>query len=87
MANLSRIKTHPGDILYYEYLDANPDKVTAFEEKLVLQYPLIELINGVQHITYDVAVQLSKQLGTTVEFWTNLQYEYDRSLYDAITDT
>jgi addiction module HigA family antidote len=35
------------------------------------------LINGEQSLTFDIAMKLSKMLGTSVEYWLNLQNSYD----------
>ena len=35
------------------------------------------LINGEQSLTIDIAMKLSKMLGTSVEYWLNLQNSYD----------
>ena len=38
-----------------------------------------EIVRGRRGITTDTAIKLSRVLGTTVEFWTNLQNEHDIS--------
>lgn len=35
------------------------------------------LINGEQSLSIDIAMKLSKMLGTSVEYWLNLQNSYD----------
>ncbi|HWA90500.1 MAG TPA: HigA family addiction module antitoxin [Rhizomicrobium sp.] len=38
-----------------------------------------QLVNGKRSITADMALRLARVLGTTEEFWFNLQRDYDLS--------
>lgn len=68
---------HPGEILIDEldYLDMS-EETFANEAGIPLQQVKM-LLGGEQDITDDIAEKLSKWLGTSVEFWLNLQNSYD----------
>ena len=77
-----REPTHPGEVLFEEFL--SPLNLTQADvaERIGVSYPrLNELIHGKRGVTTDTALRLSKLLGTTPEFWLNLQLTYD--LYQA----
>ena len=77
-----REPTHPGEVLFEEFL--SPLNLTQADvaERIGVSYPrLNELIHGKRGVTTDTALRLSRLLGTTPEFWLNLQLTYD--LYQA----
>ncbi len=77
-----RRPSHPGDILYYEFLE--PRKLSQVQLAKKMKIPLQRLntiINGKRGITAETALLLAKVLKTTPEFWMNLQTTYD--LYEA----
>ena len=68
---------HPGEILRDE-LDALEMSAKAFSEALDVPGNRITMIlNGQRGITADTALRLSRYLGTTPEFWLNLQKSYE----------
>ena len=73
-----RIPTHPGVILKTEYLE--PLGVSQLEFSAHLKVP-IQRINGIirgrRAITPETAWLLAQALGTTPEFWLNLQAAHD----------
>lgn len=74
----NRIPTHPGEILLEEFL--RPLEVTqvAFARHLGVPVQRInELIRGKRGVTPETAWLLSQALGTTPEFWMNLQSSHD----------
>ncbi len=78
---MTRIKTHPGEILKEEFLV--PFGVSARQLALAIDIPanrLTEIIRGNRGITADTALRLSRIFGTTAEFWMNLQMGYDLSV-------
>lgn len=78
---MTRIKTHPGEILKEEFLI--PFGVSARQLALAIDIPanrLTEIIRGNRGITADTALRLSRIFGTTAEFWMNLQMGYDLSV-------
>lgn len=68
---------HPGEILRGE-LDALNMSAKAFAEALDVPGNRITMIlKGQRGITADTALRLSRYLGTTPEFWLNLQKSYE----------
>jgi antitoxin HigA-1 len=69
---------HPGEALKGLYLDPLGISVTEAAEKLgVTRKTLSQLINGRSGLSAEMAVRLSKGLGTTPELWLNMQQAYD----------
>ncbi len=78
---MSRTPIHPGEILRDE-LEAM-DNLSAAAVARVLKVPtnrLTQLMAGKRNMTPDTALRLGKWLGTTPEFWMNLQRNYDLRL-------
>jgi addiction module HigA family antidote len=68
---------HPGEILRDE-LDALKISARAFSEALDVPGNRITMIlKGQRGITADTALRLSRYLGTTPEFWLNLQKSFE----------
>jgi addiction module HigA family antidote len=75
-----RRSTHPGLVLLHEFLE--PMELTQTELSKHLGIPIQrinELVRGKRGVTPDTAWLLSKALGTTPEFWMNLQVSFDLS--------
>lgn len=69
---------HPGVILAEEFLAGHGITASAFAGRLnVPRNRITRLINGQTSITAPTAVLLARALGTTPEFWMNLQSHYD----------
>lgn len=69
---------HPGEILYYEFLE--PLGITAYRLSKDLKIPqtrISEIIKGNRRITADTALRLSKYFGNTAKFWLGLQDDFD----------
>ncbi|MFN0178257.1 MAG: HigA family addiction module antitoxin [Gemmatimonadales bacterium] len=78
----SRPPTHPGEMLLEEFL--KPLSLTQKElaERIGVSYPRVnELIHAKRGVTPDTALRLGQLLGTTPQFWLNLQMAWD--LYNA----
>jgi antitoxin HigA-1 len=74
----NRPPTHPGEILLHEFLEPMKVKQVALAEKLNIPVQRINtLINGKRGVTAETAILLSRELGTSPEFWMNLQSTYD----------
>ena len=76
MEKLSNI--HPGEILYFEFLE--PLKITAYRISKDLKIPqtrISEIIKGNRRITADTALRLSKYFGNSAKFWLGIQDDYD----------
>jgi len=73
-----RIPTHPGEILLEEFL--RPLNLTQVGFARHLGVPLqriSEIVRQRRGVTADTAWLLAQALGTTPEFWLNLQAAYD----------
>jgi addiction module HigA family antidote len=77
---MSRVRTHPGEVLRTEFLAplglrrdklANAIDVPANEIR--------EIVCERRSVTADTALRLAKHFETTPEFWLNLQLAYDAS--------
>lgn len=78
----NRRPTSPGEVLREEYL--GPAKMTQGDLAKRMGVPIQRinlLINDKRAITAETAILLAKALGTTPEFWMNLQAQCD--LWDA----
>lgn len=79
----NRAPTHPGEMLVEEFL--KPMGISQSQLALAIRVPFqrVNLIaNGKRGITTDTALRLARYLGTTPEFWLNLQQGWD--LYHAL---
>lgn len=69
---------HPGEILLTEFLEPLGISQYRAAKSLGVPQPRISAITrGERGITADTALRLARFLGTTAEFWTNLQAHYD----------
>ncbi|RME49587.1 MAG: addiction module antidote protein, HigA family [Caldilineae bacterium] len=74
----NRLPTHPGEILLEEFLKPYGLSQAAFAEHLKVPVQRInEIVRGKRGITPKTAWLLAQALGTTPEFWLNLQNTYD----------
>lgn len=77
----NRIPTHPGEILQEEFLIPLGLTQVALARHLGISVQRInELIRGKRGITPETAWLLAQALGTTPEFWVNLQTSHDLAL-------
>jgi addiction module HigA family antidote len=73
-----RTPTHPGEILLEEFLVPFDLTQVALAEHIGVSVQRInELVRGKRGVTPQTAWLLSQALGTTPEFWVNLQTNYD----------
>lgn len=73
-----RPPTHPGEMLRFEFLDPLGLTQTEFARRIGVSFVRInELVNGKRGVTADTALRLSQALGTTADFWMNLQVSWD----------
>ena len=73
-----RVPSHPGEILLEEFI--KPLGITQVALAAHLGVPtqrINELVRGKRGVTPETAWLLSQALGTTPEFWTNLQSHHD----------
>ena len=73
-----RTPTHPGEILSEEFLKPLGISQVALAEHLRIPVQRInELVRGKRGVTPETAWLLAGALGTTPEFWINLQTNHD----------
>ena len=78
----NRRPTSPGEILRELYLDPRGVSVARFAEAVgVTRKHMSNVVNGHAAITAELATRIAEVLGTTPEYWLNLQNAVD--LYDA----
>jgi addiction module HigA family antidote len=69
---------HPGEILKEDVLEPLGLSVNQLAKSLAVDAArLNEIVRGRRGITADTALRLSRYLGTTAEFWLNLQKSYE----------
>jgi antitoxin HigA-1 len=74
----NRPPTHPGDMLFEEFV--KPLELTQAElaRRLGVSYPrLNEIIKRKRSITPDTALRLARVLGMSADFWLGLQQDWD----------
>ena len=77
-----RIATHPGQILFHEFLE--PLGLTQAELARALGIPLNrvnELVRGKRGVTPRTALLLAEYFKNSAEFWMNLQTAHDLSRF------
>ena len=78
MSPRNRTSSHPGIILWKEFLEPSKITQTLFAKHIGLSIQTInEIIKGKRNITPESAWLFSKAFNTTPEFWMNLQMNYD----------
>jgi addiction module HigA family antidote len=74
----NRIPTHPGEILLEDFLKPLGISQVALADHLDIPVQRInELVRGKRGVTPETAWLLAGALGTTPEFWINLQANHD----------
>ena len=69
---------HPGEILREEFLVPLAMSAHALAMELKVPAPRInDIVRERRAITPDTALRLARYLGTTAQFWLNLQTSYD----------
>lgn len=77
-----RPPTHPGEILFEEFLKPLGMTQRELAGHLGVSYPRInELVHGKRGVTPDTALRLARLFGMEPQFWLNLQMGWD--LYEA----
>lgn len=78
MRNLKRNPTHPGKILYEDFLTPLGLSQSALAKAIGTTFRTVnEIINERRNISPEMALKLSRYFGTTAELWLNLQNQYD----------
>ena len=74
----NRIPTHPGEILLEEFLRPMGVSQVRFAKHLGVPVQRVnEIVRGRRGVTPETAWLLAQALGTTPEFWVNLQTSHD----------
>jgi addiction module HigA family antidote len=69
---------HPGEILREDMMKPLGISINRLGRDLRVPVTrMSEIVNGRRSITADTALRLGRYLGTTPEFWMNLQAAYD----------
>jgi len=72
---------HPGEVLREEFLQ--PLGLTAHALAMALQVPaprINDVVRERRAVTVDTALRLAKYFGTSAEFWTGLQTDFDMAM-------
>jgi antitoxin HigA-1 len=76
--NRQRAPIHPGEILAEDVLGELDMSASQLAKALgVPANRISEIVRGRRDITADTALRLARWLGTTPEFWLDLQQAYD----------
>ena len=74
----NRIPTHPGEILLEEFLNPMGLSQVAFAGHIGVSVQRVnEIVHARRGITPETAWLFAEALGTSPEFWLNLQTNYD----------
>jgi addiction module HigA family antidote len=74
---------HPGEILVEDFLEPFGLTQVAFAERIGVSFQRVNgIANGRRSVTPDTALRFAKVLGTSPDFWLNLQQMWD--LYRAM---
>ena len=73
-----RPPTHPGEMLFEEFVKPLRLTQTELARRLGVSYPrLNEIIKGRRSVTPDTALRLAQVLGMSADFWLGLQQDWD----------
>lgn len=76
----------PGEILDEEFLQPLGISRYRLAKSIgVSETAISEIVNGKRRISTPMAWRLGKALGTTPDFWSNLQADYDLLTFDPST--
>jgi antitoxin HigA-1 len=82
---MTRLRTHPGEVLREEYLVPLGLSARALAKELgVPANRLTEIMRGTRDVTADTAIRLGRYFGTDPRFWLNLQAARDLSKAEKI---
>lgn len=84
---MSRIRTHPGEVLHEEYLRPLGMSMTSLAHEIAVPTNRIsDIVRGRRGLTADTAIRLGRFFGTSPQFWLNLQNAHDLSKAEADHD-
>ena len=77
----NRVPSHPGEVLLEEFLVPKKMSQVDLARKMHVSIQRINtLINAKRDVSPETAILLSRVLGTTPEFWMNLQMTRDLAI-------
>ena len=76
---------HPGEVLREEIGALDMSANTLAQKLDVAPNRITAILNGQRGVTADTALRLSRYLGTTPEFWLNLQKTYELRVAEIAT--
>ena len=82
---MTRRPIHPGEFLSEELMALNMTPSNLANELHVPVNRIYQIINGKRTLTADTALRLSQWLGTSAQFWMNLQDSYELRLAEQNT--
>ena len=69
---------HPGEVLKEEFMKPLGLSANALARTLLVPTNRVSaIVNAERSVTADTALRLARALGTSPEFWLNLQKQYD----------
>ncbi len=69
---------HPGEVLFEEFLKPMKISQNAIAKAInVSPRRVNEIVHGNRAVTADTAIRLAKYFGTSEQFWTGLQADYE----------
>ena len=78
LRRMKRAPTHPGEVLVEEFLrPLGLTQADAARRMEISANRLNELARGKRGVTAETALRLARLLGTSPEFWLNLQTSWD----------
>ncbi len=78
MLPTDRVPSHPGEILLEEFLRPLRTSQVEFSRQLGIPLQRVnEIIRGKRGVSAETALLLAARLGTSPEFWLNLQAAHD----------
>jgi addiction module HigA family antidote len=81
MATKTLKPVHPGEVLREEFIKPLGMSQRSFAATIgVTHTRLNQIVNEKRSVTADTALRLARALGTTPEFWMNLQSKFDLDL-------
>ena len=84
---MPRVRTHPGEVLREEYLNALDLSARALARALgVPANRITEIMRGERDVSADTAIRLARYFRTDPRFWLNLQAAHDISKAQAEHD-
>jgi addiction module HigA family antidote len=77
---MARLRTHPGEVLYEEYLVPLGMSARALAKSIgVPANRITEIVRGERDVSADTAIRLGRYFKTDPRFWLNLQSAFDLS--------